>query len=104
MNQPFRIAVAQYNGVARVAIGGEIDLLSAPAIRAAVAEQLARPETTGVVLDLTEVSFLDSSGIGVLLACKRSAAGADRPLRVTGATGLPAQILEMTGVAEYLSS
>jgi anti-sigma B factor antagonist len=46
---------------------GEIDAHTAPALRQAVANQLADPAVTHLVVDLSGTTFLDSSALGVLI-------------------------------------
>ena len=50
-----------------VVIAGELDHYAAPQIRARLDELLRDPCVTDVVLDLENLTFMDSSGIGVLL-------------------------------------
>ena len=54
-----------------VAVSGELDMAAAPAFQRALFEILADAEPT--ILDLTEVSFMDSTAIGALLAVRRHA-------------------------------
>ncbi|MEU3216492.1 STAS domain-containing protein [Streptomyces sp. NPDC006971] len=49
---------------------GELDLVSSPAVRQSVHEAVAEGRHD-VVLDLSEVQFCDSSGVGVLIAARR---------------------------------
>ncbi|MEU9618476.1 MULTISPECIES: STAS domain-containing protein [unclassified Streptomyces] len=51
-------------------IRGELDLASSPAVRHCVHEAVAVGRHD-VVLDLSEVLFCDSSGVGVLIAARR---------------------------------
>ncbi|MFF9509810.1 STAS domain-containing protein [Streptomyces sp. NPDC014724] len=51
-------------------IRGELDLLTSPAVRQSVHEAVAAGRHD-VVLDLSEVLFCDSSGVGVLIASRR---------------------------------
>jgi stage II sporulation protein AA (anti-sigma F factor antagonist) len=51
-----------------VGIWGELDLNTAPSFRSAVEEQLdANPDITDILLMMQEVTFIDSSGLGVIL-------------------------------------
>jgi anti-anti-sigma factor len=59
-------------GCARLVLDGEIDLASAQAVRAAVGEALDGGARE-IVLDLTPVTLLDSTGLSVLLHCARDA-------------------------------
>lgn len=92
-------------GAVRVSVAGEIDLASsgwlAREIESAVAMAADQPDTT-VVVDLSKVSFLDSSGINALITGSRLAGGAGR-FRVDGAAGLVREVLEFTGVWGHLS-
>lgn len=55
-------------GVLRVA--GELDLMTSPALRRRVHDAVADGRHR-LVLDLSEVVFCDSSGVGVLIATRR---------------------------------
>lgn len=52
-------------------VRGEVDMSNAEGIGTAVVEAMA-PETTGVVLDLSEVEYLDSAGIYVLFGLREN--------------------------------
>ena len=57
-------------------VQGELDLASAPVLREALISALSANPATHLVMDLTGVSFMDSTGIGVLAgAHKRVTAG-----------------------------
>lgn len=66
-----------------VAVFGEVDVYAAPALREGLTELLQ--DGSSVVVDLTEVGFLDSTGLGALVAARTSAAdqGAALPLVCT---------------------
>jgi anti-anti-sigma factor len=51
-------------------ISGELDLVTSPVVRQSVHEAVAEGRHD-VVLDLSEVFFCDSSGVGVLIASRR---------------------------------
>ena len=64
-DQPFSVRCEQRDGGAVVVATGEIDMSTSPALR----EQLLSPEAQRpvVVLDLREVTFMDSSGLGAIV-------------------------------------
>ena len=51
-------------------LSGAIDLETAPEVRAAVAE-LRERDVAGIVLDLADVTFIDSVGLSVLVSVHR---------------------------------
>ena len=76
---------AQADGVSIVGVTGEIDLTNADAMQAA-AEGTATPV---VVLDLSAVTFLDSSGIRAIDRVRRELLAAERSLVVVSPPGTP---------------
>jgi anti-sigma B factor antagonist len=80
-----------------VHLGGEIDVYTAPLVREKLDEQIQGGRTR-LVVDLTDVTFLDSTGLGVLvgrLKLTRTRGGSmrlvgtdDRVLKVFAITGL----------------
>jgi anti-anti-sigma factor len=87
----------------RLRVAGEIDLSNIEALQAEVANAVESGETRLVVVDLAEVTFLDSSGISALLKGRRLADDAGKGFRVEGAQGMVREVLTITGVWEHLS-
>ncbi|MEU6482600.1 STAS domain-containing protein [Streptomyces sp. NPDC046887] len=61
---------AEHGSWTVLSIQGELDLVSSPVVRRRVHEAVADGRHD-VVLDLSEVLFCDSSGVGVLIASRR---------------------------------
>ena len=103
MEEVFEIAERDAGGKASVlAIKGEIDVSTAPELR----DRLLTVAQNGqrvVVVDLSEVTFLDSTALGVLVSgLKRLRAdGGDLRLVVTGRS--VSKVLEITGLVEVFS-
>jgi anti-sigma B factor antagonist len=58
-------------GVAAVAVAGEVDLYTAPALKRAIGETIDHG-TRGLLVDLSRATFIDSTTLGVLMgAVKR---------------------------------
>ncbi len=66
-----------------VGVSGEVDVYAAPALREGLTELLNSGRS--VVVDLTDVGFLDSTGLGALVAARTTASenGATLPLVCT---------------------
>ncbi len=84
-----------------VALAGEIDLSTADALgellQGVVATKPAR-----VVVDLAQVSFLDSSGIHRLLTAAHAATDVGCTLRVTNPSDIIMRVLTICGVDDFL--
>jgi anti-anti-sigma factor len=65
-----KVMQAEQHGWAIVSVAGEMDLVTAPAVRQHVHDAVADGRRQ-IVLDLSEVRFCDSSGVGVLIAARR---------------------------------
>ncbi|MFH8289216.1 STAS domain-containing protein [Streptomyces sp. NPDC018059] len=81
-----KVAVGQESGWTVLRVSGEMDLLTSPVLRQRVHEAVADGRRS-VVLDLSDVLFCDSSGVGVLIATRRLIRSCQGRLRLI----LPAQ-------------
>jgi anti-sigma B factor antagonist len=85
---------------ARVTVRGEIDVATAPQLREML-HDLIQGGASQIVLDCRDLGFLDSSGIGLLVAArKRLGAG---ELVIESPPPHVRKVLELTGVASELS-
>ena len=80
-----------------IAARGELDLSSSDSLRSALDAGLA-DGTPRMAVDLSEVSFMDSSSLGVLVAALNSARDRGGELRLVGAHGSPLKVIELTGL------
>lgn len=78
---PLVLELALHKRQVQVRVAGDIDLATTPELRAFLLGA-ALPDTTDVIVDLTDVTFLDSSGIGVLILAAREAAEAGASFRL----------------------
>ncbi|WP_330278154.1 STAS domain-containing protein [Lentzea sp. NBC_00516] len=99
---------SRQDGVPVVAVTGEVDIATAPLLRAELTVQLAQSPVV-LVVDLREVTFFDSSGISALLTAHRQAADlrvvADRTpvLRTLRFSGMESVFRVHPTLAEALS-
>lgn len=87
---------------ARVLVEGEVDVSNADELRNAVDAALAldAPEVT---VDLSQVPYIDSTGIGVLVGAAHRAADAGKKLVVASPQKNVARVLGLLGVADDLN-
>jgi anti-anti-sigma factor len=101
--QPFSVSHAPTaeDGVVVIA-RGEVDMASAPVLWGAIVEALAG-HSGQVVLDLSDVSFIDSQGINVLVRVHKEC-NIDRERLIVRAPQPQARkVLEMTGLDKILA-
>ena len=92
----------QVNGTtARVELRGDVDMATAPELRRML-EELIDGGATEVVLDCRQLEFLDSSGIGTLVAA-RARVGAEGVIALEAPRANVRKVLEVTGVDQDLS-
>jgi anti-sigma B factor antagonist len=84
------------NGTAALAVAGELDLATVPALKDALAQLEGTP---ALELDLSGVSFMDSSGLRALLTARRDAQAAGRRLRLVAVPPAVSRVLELTRTA-----
>ncbi len=92
----FHVTTTNEDGVVSVAVEGELDIATAPALDAVVAEAFAEGDEP-VRLDLAGVPFMDSTGLRCLLSARRRAQGAGRALSLRNIQPRVLRVFEMTG-------
>jgi anti-anti-sigma factor len=82
-----------------LALGGELDMAAAEQFDASLQEALIDTEGA-LLLDLTDLSFMDSSGVNALLRARALLGREERALVVICPSGAPRRVLDMIGVAD----
>ena len=100
--RPFDVRWVQHDAGVVVVASGEIDLWSAPEVKSALVTHGSRQ--SAVVLDLRGVTFMDSSGLGLIVESNQRARkhGFRFAIAVGGASDVH-RILEMSGLTKVLS-
>jgi len=66
-------------------------------------QQLSKKNQNRIVLDMSKITYLDSSAIGVLIGCHGSLRDSGGQLRLAGVTSRVSAVFKMTGVDKVLS-
>ena len=90
-----------HDGVAVLTLEGRLNMTSAPSLRSAV-EQLSDAGRARVVVDLSDVSFMDSSGLGALIAGLKRCRQNQGDLRITGVNTQVGTVLRLTNLDRVL--
>jgi anti-sigma B factor antagonist len=97
-------AVTEVNGnVCTVFLTGELDLSVAPDFRL-VMEPLVGDTGVELVINLKELKYIDSTGIGILLSILKARHGMSAKFTVTEVPGQIQKLFDMTGIAKFFAS
>jgi anti-sigma B factor antagonist len=99
MEQDFRIEEREGGNVPVVAVGGEIDVATAPQLRECLHRIVAQGNAT-VVVDLLDVTFLDSTALGVLVGALKRCRELGGDLHVVVTDPRIMKIFEITGLTK----
>lgn len=78
-------------------VGGELDLHTSTELRDQLTELIDAGDTR-LAVDLADVSFMDSSSLGVMVASLKRAREKGGDIAITGAGGSPLKVLSLTGM------
>ncbi len=97
----FEVAVRVLNGHAVLALRGDVDAYSGQSLSDSL--NAAMLETSGdITLDLSNVSFVDSSGIAVFVVAAKKLRERGSELVVESPPAMVTKLLEMTGVIKLV--
>ena len=83
-------------------LSGELDVVSAPELAQRLNEALAEDHVR-VTLDLSELTFVDSAGVSVLIKAKQDAESNGRTLVLSHPTEQVHRVFALVGLADWLS-
>ena len=81
------------------AIEGEIDHHSAKALREEIDRYIERAKPSALTLDLNGVSFMDSSGVGLIMGRYKLMSELGGTLYITGASHSIARMIKLAGLS-----
>lgn len=85
-----------------VVLKGEIDENTARKVRDDIDASVSRYIFDRVIFDFSDVTFMDSSGIGMLIGRYKLLAAIRKPCYITGTSPAVDKILSMTGIYEII--
>jgi len=93
------LTTREAGGKINVAVGGEIDVYTAPKLRDKITELVA-DGVYDIVIDMEEVEFLDSTGLGVLVGGLKKVRAHDGTLQLVCNQDRLLKIFRITGLAK----
>jgi anti-anti-sigma factor len=96
---PFSITVRNVPDFHIVALHGELDIASVDGL----ADELVRVAGSTIVVDLMDLTFMDSTGIGALVTTRtRLLANGQGELVLTRPTAIVRKALEIVGLSQWI--
>lgn len=84
-----------------VRAAGEVDVSTIPVLRTEL--ETARQEAVTVLLDLSEITFMDSSGLHLLLDLSQASAVSDWAFFIVRPSKAVQRLIEISGTADLLA-
>ena len=97
-SRELKIRVSEGEGGVLVFLSGRVSINSSPELRDRLVKILGREPLSTLTIDLTEVSFIDLSGIATLLEALKISRGRRTLLQLRGLHSRPHYLLEATGL------
>ena len=97
------LQVQDREGATVVGVRGEVDMVTTPRLHSYLQDRLATTPQR-LVVDLSGVSFLGSSGLAVLVECLDGARGRGTDLRLVASSRGVVRPLEATGLTELFQT
>jgi anti-sigma B factor antagonist len=101
--QPFSASVTHSDGNAVVLLVGELDLTSAPLLRRTL-NKLVASGYPQIVLDLAELSFVDSQGLAVLIVTNERLSRSGRSLILRSPSPSVRELLQLMGLGDIFTT
>jgi anti-anti-sigma factor len=99
--QGLSIVVDATGSVPILQLVGELDISSAPALRQQLLDILA--SDSDVIVDLSGLTFMDSSGISVLILAHKQARDQSQKMTLRHPTGPVAKVLAVSGTDQVFT-
>jgi stage II sporulation protein AA (anti-sigma F factor antagonist) len=99
--EPLSIRRSRAGSVEQLTVLGELDIATVPILERAFTAVLEDGDVRMIVVDLADLSFVDSSGLHLLLRMKDACERADR-LRIVNGSPAVVRLLDLSGVRDLL--
>ena len=102
MQSDFRVEMHTTGRATTLALIGELDLVSSPALGRTM-DQLARSDADLIVVDLRGLEFMDSTGLHLLVQAQQQAHDSGRRFALIRGAEQVQRLFDLTGLADALT-
>jgi anti-sigma B factor antagonist len=102
VEMPFEIVEDNAGGQPVISVRGEIDLVTAPRLYDTLRSTFNADSPSGVV-DLSDVTFLDSTGLSVLVTAQKESLDNGGALELVITSPSVLRVFEITGLAQHFN-
>jgi len=96
------IAFKEFNNALYISVSGELDEATSKATRETLDALIDETKVARVVLDMSELSFMDSTGIGVLLGRFKKLKARSIPLSIANPSKAVDKLMNLAGLYSYM--
>ncbi|MFC4736529.1 STAS domain-containing protein [Bacillus daqingensis] len=95
------IQVSDYESKSVAQVSGEVDVYTAAKLKETITP-LAEQEDKRLIIDLSGVDYIDSTGLGIFIGALKASEKAGTSLTLTGLNARVKRLFEITGLHEVI--
>lgn len=96
----FSLTINKEETALTVFISGEVDVYTAPQVKETVEQNWT--QEADLTIDLHNVSYMDSTGLGVLVGAFKQVTAADKKFQLVGVSDRIERLFSITGLADIM--
>lgn len=100
---PFRLETESLGSESTILLAGELDAITAPGVRDTVSTLISRGHSH-LTFDCSNLEFIDSTGLGVLIGARARALAANGSVALRGVKPAMQRLLVVTGIESLFAS
>ena len=95
------IDVKETDVLLEITLKGEIDAYTAPQLRETIMPLSEKGEVS-MLVDLSQVTYMDSTGLGVFVGAFKNVRASHGQFKITGLSGRLKRLFDITGLADII--
>ncbi|MFC5828605.1 STAS domain-containing protein [Nonomuraea insulae] len=105
---PLHLTTSRHDGTLTVSVSGELDIATTELLRSHLLALLqeadhARRPGMALVIEVSDLSFIDAAGLGILVSVQNQALSQCTPVRIEGTPPAMQRLLQITGLDRHFT-